>query len=178
MSIDVKIPPFSYTADQWAKLSASERALLIAAQECDTYHSQEVPKGSNRGPRVEAYLASCGLGGGYAWCAAFVYWCVLKAGFTPKIQARSAAGVTEWVKTAKACNAIIDKPKRGCLFAYTKEGHTHIGFVRGVHESAGQFLTVEGNTNDDGSREGYEVAKRDRPYPATGLVFIDLEKLV
>ena len=35
--------------------------------------------GANRGPQVEAYLKSIGLGGGNAWCAAFVYWCINQA---------------------------------------------------------------------------------------------------
>jgi peptidoglycan hydrolase-like protein with peptidoglycan-binding domain len=46
----------------------------------------EVPPGSNKGPEVNAYLASTGLDPGYFWCAAFVYWCFNEAskniGFT------------------------------------------------------------------------------------------------
>ena len=39
---------------------------------------REQPKGSNRGPMVDKYLASVGLQPGYAWCQAFVYWCYLQ----------------------------------------------------------------------------------------------------
>ncbi|WP_318546299.1 hypothetical protein [Flavobacterium columnare] len=40
---------------------------------------QEIPKGSNAGPEVEIYLKSVGLGKGYSWCMAFVYYCVLES---------------------------------------------------------------------------------------------------
>ena len=39
----------------------------------------EVPLGSNKGKDVEKYLKSVGLGGGFPWCMAFVYWCVNEA---------------------------------------------------------------------------------------------------
>jgi hypothetical protein len=39
----------------------------------------EDPPGSNKGKKVEEYLASVGLGGGQFWCAAFIYWCFQKA---------------------------------------------------------------------------------------------------
>jgi hypothetical protein len=40
-------------------------------------------------------------------------------------------------------------------------GTGHTGFVEKI--SNGIVYTIEGNTNEDGSREGYEVAKRERP---------------
>ena len=39
---------------------------------------------------------------------------------------------------------------------------THTGLVTAVHEDT--FETVEGNTNDAGDREGYEVCRRVRGY--------------
>ena len=39
-----------------------------------------VEKKNNSGPDVEKYLASVGLGAGYPWCMAFVYWCCTQAG--------------------------------------------------------------------------------------------------
>ena len=39
----------------------------------------EQPKNSNSGPVVNQYLKAVGLGKGYPWCMAFVYWCVGKA---------------------------------------------------------------------------------------------------
>ena len=40
---------------------------------------QEVPRNSNAGAAVESYLKSVGLGKGYSWCMAFVYWSVKEA---------------------------------------------------------------------------------------------------
>lgn len=40
----------------------------------------------------------------------------------------------------------------------------HIGVVVELEEAKNRFWAMEGNTNDDGSREGYEVAKRRRGY--------------
>ncbi|WP_221895449.1 hypothetical protein [Bathymodiolus japonicus methanotrophic gill symbiont] len=39
----------------------------------------EQPLGSNKGERIEQYLASTGLDGGYAWCAAFIHFCFQEA---------------------------------------------------------------------------------------------------
>jgi hypothetical protein len=39
---------------------------------------------------------------------------------------------------------------------------THTGFV--IAADSETFATIEGNTNDEGSREGYEVCARTRAY--------------
>lgn len=123
----------------------------------------EEPKGSNRGPMVDRYLAAVGLDPGYAWCAAFVYWCheqaaaiagtdnpVPKTGSVMKLY---AAGVGNRALT----------PKSGDIFImdYGK-GTGHTGIVELVNGN-GTITTIEGNTNDEGGREGYEVARRTRP---------------
>ena len=48
------------------------------------------------------------------------------------------------------------------LVRRTPTDWTHVGFVSDA--SASSFATVEGNTNDDGDREGYEVCARRRGY--------------
>lgn len=45
----------------------------------------ENPPGRNTGPEVDKYLESVGLGPGYAWCAAFVYWVFEKAARTVNV---------------------------------------------------------------------------------------------
>jgi hypothetical protein len=42
----------------------------------------------------------------------------------------------------------------------TKNHWSHIGIVEEVKSSA--ILTIEGNTNDSGSAEGFEVCRRTR----------------
>ena len=52
----------------------------------------------------------------------------------------------------------------GDAFLSLKAGNdwTHIGLIVEVHQ--GFFVTVEGNSNSDGSRNGYELCQRDRNY--------------
>jgi hypothetical protein len=62
----------------------------------------------------------------------------------------------------------------GSLFLVrnTDTDWTHVGIVEASDPL--QITTIEGNTNDDGSREGYEVCRRKRGY--TGKDFILLSR--
>lgn len=158
--------PVKYLTDaQFTALHHGERALHIAAIECDVKRVTE--HGTNAGPDVEKYLAYTGLPAGYAWCAAFVSWCLGQVGF---ITMRSAS-VNEWKRWAKRTNRLADIPKRGRLFFYVKDGRGHIGFV--VKAVWGMIYTIEGNTNDDGSREGYKVCRRIRKASAYEYIRLD-----
>lgn len=120
---------------------------------------------SNTGRRVEEYQATTTLGGtGWPWCAAFVNWCLVRA--LGQTVARQA-----WIPTA-SCDAILgfarrngilhDTPVDGCVFLVmaSKNDAVHTGFVTGVEKST--FGTIEGNTNDGGSRNGNGVYARTR----------------
>lgn len=124
---------------------------------------QEVPKNSNAGPAVESYLKSVGLGKGYAWCMAFVYWAAQRAADELKIQnplIKTAGVLRQWNEIQAAYKFKSPKPGDIFIMDYGK-GQGHTGFVVDVY-SNGTLKTIEGNTNDDGSREGYEVAYRTR----------------
>ena len=54
----------------------TDKTLKIAQSQIG---KQEFPKGSNAGVDIEKYLKSVGLGKGYSWCMAFVYWCFSEA---------------------------------------------------------------------------------------------------
>ncbi len=155
MSATLKSPVPYYTDEQFSKLPGDQRCLLVAARECDIIHVRE--SGNNRGKRVEEYQNYTGVGPGSAWCACFVSWCMSQAGWSKFRHAR----VAEWKAWAKRTGRIIQRPKRGCLFLYLNpDGTGHIGFVT---SNLGLFFnSIEGNTNDEGSREGYEVARRKR----------------
>lgn len=111
--------------------------------------------GNNDGSEVERFLAHEGLGKGYAWCAAFVSFCLDSAGFEN--------GITAWSPTAENKKALVyskgqflDIPEPGHVFTlyYPKKkriGHT--GFFNGWADDD-IIETVEGNTNDKKSREG------------------------
>ncbi|POR25418.1 amidase [Flavobacterium columnare] len=122
----------------------------------------EIPKGSNAGPEVEIYLKSVGLTKGYSWCMAFVYWCVLeaskKAG-VPNPLKKTAGVLDQWNSKPELRQT---KPKAGYVFIMDfGKGLGHTGFVEKVLPN-GKIQTIEGNTNADGSREGYAVCRRTR----------------
>lgn len=122
---------------------------------------EEVPRGSNAGVDVEKYLKSIGLGKGFSWCMAFVYWCVLQGSNKLKIPnpLLKTGGVLAQYNSPKSKR--FTQPQQGDIFImdYGK-GLGHTGFVEYVLNDT--IHTIEGNTNDDGSREGYEVCRRVR----------------
>lgn len=136
----------------------SEKILEIAITQLGV---QEVPKNSNAGPQVEKYLKSVGLGKGYSWCMAFVYWCAREASIqveVPNTLFKTGGVLAMWnarpllrVKTPQAGDIMILDYGGGL-------GHT--GIVEKV--SGTKVHTIEGNTNDNGSREGYEVCRKVR----------------
>lgn len=130
----------------------SQKVISIAQSQVGV---AEQPHGSNKGPEVDEYLACVGIHFPAAWCAAFVVWCHLQAAISiPK-----TGGVLDlWNKSA--ANR-VDTPEPGdvVIFDYGG-GKGHTGIVEAV--SCHTITTIEGNTNDDGSREGYEVARRSR----------------
>ena len=141
----------------------SQRALCIAGSQDGV---SEKPKNTNSGPEVNAYLKSIGLGPGYAWCMAFVYWCVNKACLETSAKnplVKTGGVLRQWNETTcrkipKTSKAV--KPGDIFIMEFSK-GTGHTGFVEKIEGSL--VHTIEGNTNDDGSREGYEVARRTRP---------------
>lgn len=143
-------------------MNLSAKALQIALTQLGV---SEVPKGSNGGPQVNKYLKSVGLGPGYAWCMAFVYWCVNEAAkeLDRKNPLVKTAGVLlQWNSVnLRLLPARSSAVKPGDIFIMQfAHGLGHTGFVEKVGK--GIIYTIEGNTNDDGSREGYEVARRQR----------------
>jgi len=159
------LPP----AQPTSRLTAE--VLSIAGREVGV---MEDPIGSNRGPRVNQYLAAVGLdaaAGNYAWCAAFVYWCFREAAAAlgiPNPATKTAGAMDVWNEAATRAPSRItaaqvsDQPclvRPGMVFVIATSGvHGHVGLVEKV---TGEVLTtIEGNTNDNGSREGIGVFRR------------------
>lgn len=164
--VTMKSPVKWLTDQQYTTLIPAERALVLAAVECDVKRVREIG-GQNRGPDVEKYLSFVNVGPGSPWCAAFVSWCLAHAGW-PRFKSASVAAWARWgIHSART----LKKPARGCLFYYLNaDGTGHIGFV--VKAALGLIYTIEGNTNDEGSREGYEVCRRIRK--ASAYQYIDV----
>lgn len=122
---------------------------------------------NNDGVEVEQYLKSVGLGKGYAWCMAFLYWGFQKASTELNIlnPVPKTAGVLDcW---AKAKKYRVTTPQEGDQFVMDfGKGAGHTGIVTEVKN--GRIYTVEGNTSADPTyagedREGNGVFERSRP---------------
>jgi len=142
-----------------------ERALLVAHELVDNIKVREV--GANRGFWVERFLKAVGLGPGYSWCAAFVYFCLIMAGVPRKNLPGHPASVLGWYEWAITNGRLITdlnsaKIARASLFFWIDGFHGHIGwFVRWLIPGA-LFETLEGNTNQAGSREGDGAYRKRR----------------
>lgn len=175
-----------------AKLVEAGKIGQLAAVVLQTADSQvgqqEVPKLSNRGPMVDMYQKAVGLKlegkkKGFPWCMAFVYW-----NFQEAAKLVGCANPVPRTAGVKECNEKATQPRKvskkaallhpelvlpGMQFILdfgAKGGHT--GIVTGVEKIGNDwsYHTIEGNTNDDGERDGYEVARRVRKFSNANLV--------
>jgi CHAP domain-containing protein len=140
-------------------MTLQEKALEIAISQLGV---EEDAGHKNKGKEVEKYLASIGLGPGYAWCMAFVYWNFAQAAdrMGRQNQLFKTGGVMEqWRQRKDKFRALTPQPGDIFIMDYGK-GIGHTGIVEKVENDV--VHTVEGNTNSDGSREGYEVCRRVR----------------
>jgi len=133
------------------------RALNVATYQLG---NAEIPHGSNWGKHVEKYLKSVGIAVPAPWCMAFVYWCVneaCKEMNLPNPLKKTGSVMDQWNSSKQL--RIIDKPQKGDIFIMDfGGGKGHTGFVTGV--VGDKINTVEGNSNDEGSREGFEVCRK------------------
>tara|TARA_Y100001937_G_scaffold102000_1_gene140095 strand:+ start:660 stop:1280 length:621 start_codon:yes stop_codon:yes gene_type:complete len=127
--------------------------------------------GSNCGPRVDEYKAATWLDPdkGWPWCAAFICWLVREAidGEDIKFKRPRTAGAWDfenWAKQQVANGIDLRKPtngniKAGDIVVFT---FSHIGLAVKDIDSSGYVVTIEGNTNGAGSREGGSVLEKKR----------------
>ena len=124
----------------------------------------EVPLGSNWGPHVKKYLKSVNIPFPAAWCAAFVYWCFDMA--TDELNVHNdvpkTGGVLQMWKAVPQKYKIFADPKPGDILVMDfGKGLGHMCFVEKVDPTF--CYTIDGNSNDSGSREGIEVTRKQRP---------------
>lgn len=129
----------------------------------------ETPPFRNTGPWVRLYMGG-NEGKAWLWCAGFVSY-ILR-------QASDAHHIPMPYKRTFSCDNILKEavqkgkllehgkgdPKPGDVFLIVKSANrndaVHTGIVISVHKNS--IRTIEGNTNDGGSRNGVEVASRFR----------------
>jgi hypothetical protein len=118
--------------------------------------------GNNDGKEVEAFLASTGLGKGYAWCAAFVTYCHIENGIA--IPQKASAWSPSWFPKQRLIDPENSLPGDVFGIYYTNLKRIgHVGFIDETwNNDSSNIITVEGNTNGDGSREGDGVYRKRR----------------
>ena len=161
-------------------------------------HLQSVPRelnNKNEGPWVRSYMGGHD-GSPWAWCAGsaqtildqvlstmdkkFTDYMPLTYSCTKLAEAGIEKNVLLENSTIRKYSGtkIKDKIKAGDLFLIRKN-HTvwsHVGIILEVHDD--YFVTCEGNTNDEGSREGFEFCKRIRSFRKQNLDVYRLNKLL
>jgi hypothetical protein len=102
---------------------------------------------------------------------AFVYWCYNQAAAELGIAnflIRTGGVMHQWNEQQAGRKILLDKVLKdvtiihpGAIFIMDHgKGTGHTGLIVSIHNGVAE--TIEGNTNDEGSREGYEVCRRTR----------------
>ena len=129
--------------------------------------------GANCGPWVRAYMDGH-QGAAWPWCAGFVTFVLKQAAqvfgssapisgsFSCDVLQRQAEQTGRYVARSSVGSLASAGLGDCCIFLVrrTSSDWTHTGFAMDMEQST--FATIEGNTNDEGSREGYEVCERVR----------------
>ena len=176
--------------DNISEMNAAEAVLAVANQ-----HVKPNPVeigGANRGPWVRLYCEGHD-GAQWAWCAGFVTLIMHQAYFY--------RGQKAPIKGSVSCDSLAAQAKDAGLFVpesditsgrvnwetlgecgvflrrRTSTDWTHTGVA---HDGIGPadelvFSTIEGNTNDEGSREGFEACRRKRSVKKSDYDFIKFE---
>lgn len=149
---------------------------------CGEQHIAQHPReigGQNRGPWVRLYMNG-EEGSEFPWCAGFACFVMRQAAagrslpFTPSVSCDEIAQSAKQRGLFREGGSITPEEIRpGSFFLVrraTGQGWHHTGIVVAADEQT--VTTIEGNTNDDGSREGYEAIKRVRTLAAVDYIVI------
>jgi hypothetical protein len=141
-------------------------------------HPREVG-GANRGPWVRFYMDG-NEGDDQLWCAGFVTLIQKQVSLTlgqpvPIARSVSCDVLAARAKEVRCFEAGCPDFKRitpGSLFLVQKTttDWQHVGIVTSAEKEA--FHTIEGNTNDEGSREGFEACARVRGYEKKDFILV------
>jgi len=162
----------SNTSLTYPSLRTNDKATECFINQCLLYlGTTEQPKGSNWGKDIKPMLASVGINFPAPWCAAYVA-IVLRNTSTPYPY---SGFVPNWSRGVWKEKVVFDKRKAarsvlptevrrgdiGTIYFSSLNRDAHIFVILGVTPK-GSLITIEGNTNEDGGREGYMVAVRVR----------------
>jgi len=154
--------------------------VIAYAQQHLKQHPREIG-GQNKGPWIRLYMKG-NEGPAFPWCAGFVCFILKQAcqslsiplPIKTSVSCDSLAGSAKekgiFLKESKIVNKTQITPGSFFLTRRTPTDWVHTGIV--IRAEGEVFHTIEGNTNDNGSREGYEVCKRIRGYKNKDFVLI------
>jgi len=180
-TFDELVAPMSRAA---AGIEPGGRGLGALVVAFTRQHLKEHPRevgGQNSGPWVRLYMNG-NEGAAWPWCAGFVSF-VLN-------QACRSRGVSTPIQPSFSCDSLAASAKQRGRFVSESEAGTakpitpgaiflnrrtptdwvHTGIVLRAREDV--FETIEGNTNDQGSREGFEVCQRIRGYTQKDFILV------
>lgn len=137
-------------------VSEAARLVKVAASQVGTLES---PLGSNRGLSVDAYNLTCGKDMlGAPWCASFARWCLWQ------IDIRQVPGAysPDWYEAKRKIQAQdVKAGDQGLIYFQSLGRFAHT--IAAVESTARrEVVTIEGNSNPEGGREGYGVFRRVR----------------
>ena len=134
---------------------------------------KESPIGSNNGVMVNKFNASCGLAPGdhAPWCASVAHYGYLVNGAPDRPGAYSPS----WYSKTRVIPAAMAQPGDvGLIYFPSKGRYAHtIAAIEKVNRAGRivtSYVTLEGNTNAMGSREGDTFARRIRPADTVKIV--------
>ena len=143
-------------------------------------HPREIG-GQNKGPWVRLYMDG-NEGPSWPWCAGFASFVLkqacwgqnaslpVKPSYSCDILAADAMQKGRFLTEATIVDRKQITPGSFFLVRRTPDDWEHTGIVLFADNDI--FHTIEGNTNDEGSREGYEVCRRTRGYEKKDFIIV------
>jgi hypothetical protein len=134
---------------------------------------KESPMGSNNGVMINKFNASCGLrpSDHAPWCASVAHYGYMVNGAPDRPGAYSPSW---YAKTRVIPAAMVQPGDVGLIYFPSKGRYAHvISAIERVNRSGrivSFYVTLEGNTNAMGSREGDSFARRIRPADTVKIV--------
>lgn len=142
-------------------MSPVEQFISIARSWVGT---KEEPLGSNRGFHIDLWNKAVGVPVGSFWCASFMSSVANRWKFVTNLDWRLgvSADCDLWLARARKLGIVRTTPAIGDIGLILNPNNSndaiHIFLVSGKKDGA--WMSIEGNSNDDGSRNGTAVVER------------------
>lgn len=173
------IAPMQRALQQSNTATSLASAVLTIAQQHLAEHPLEVG-GDNKGPWVRLYMHG-NEGAAWYWCAGFVSFVLQQACWQLKQNMPIPGSFSCDLLASQSQTAGLFVPEKQAsaigseqvfIFLNRKSNSDWIHTGWGFAMQDGVFQTIEGNTNNNGSRNGYEVCQRTRTVKGKDFVVL------